>query len=191
MQKHAIVFTKDPVWGQYIRLCLSEHLAHVSVLESGESVAPAAYTIVDLDTMPLPESLSGKVVLCAFAMDKPAGCPYIWLDRPFRPERLLAVLGLGDDWAEAPIYPLEDRAAVMVDGKEVALTEREYALFLALWEADDFVTRNELIQRVWGEHDDPSKLNVYIHYLRKKLALTGRDYIVSSRGQGYRLRKGE
>ena len=190
MSKQAIILTKDPLLGQYIRLSLIEHLTHISVLACDEDLAPCAYTIVDLDTVPIPDNPSGRVVVCSFAMEKPADCPYIWLDRPFRPERLLAVLGLGVDADATPIYPLEGRQAVMVDGKEVALTEREYALFMVLWEAEGYVSRDHLIERVWGEQDAPSKLNVYIHYLRKKLTVGGRDYIDAARGKGYRIRKG-
>ncbi len=74
----------------------------------------------------------------------------------------------------------------------VPLTAREFALFQALMErAGDVVTRAELIQHVWGSNFDgePNVVEVYVGYLRKKLAAVGAESVVLStvRGLGYRL----
>lgn len=186
----AVILTKDPTLGQYIRLTLAKRLHAVACLSPDEPIREATYTIVDLDTAPLPSGVYGTLLACSLTKDKPDSFPYLWLDRPFRPERLLAILGLGEDARDLPLYPLRDRAAVMLNGEEIPLTEREYALFSILWEQEGIVSRETLFREVWGGKGEPSVVNVYIHYLRNKLSRGGRNYILSRRG-GYLLLKGE
>jgi DNA-binding response OmpR family regulator len=51
----------------------------------------------------------------------------------------------------------------------------------------DFISREELIRRVWGEGADGGVLNVYVHYLREKLEKQGEKIIISSRKNGYKI----
>jgi DNA-binding response OmpR family regulator len=78
-----------------------------------------------------------------------------------------------------------------VDGREVELSAREFAL------AEEFLRhpgqvlqRDQLLQRVWGYTFDPGSnvVDVYVGYLRRKL---GPDVIDTLRGIGYRLGRGE
>ena len=78
---------------------------------------------------------------------------------------------------------------------EVALTAREYALAAALFErAGDVRTRAELLREVWGTsfEGDPNVLDVYVGYLRQKLARLGGPplrvpALRAVRGIGFRL----
>jgi DNA-binding response OmpR family regulator len=75
-----------------------------------------------------------------------------------------------------------------VAGETVDLTAREFALLETfLQHADQVLSREQLLSRVWGYSFDPSTnlVNVYVNSLRKKL---GADVIETVRGAGYRLR---
>ncbi len=76
---------------------------------------------------------------------------------------------------------------VEVDGREVALSPREFVLLEALLRAHPrVVSKDSLLDSVWGEagEGDPNLVEVYISYLRRKL---GRDRIETVRGVGYRV----
>jgi DNA-binding response OmpR family regulator len=101
----------------------------------------------------------------------------------------LARLRVGD-------VSLDSRRRVLVRGaQEVALTAREHALCAALFRrAGEVLTRSELLAAVWGPNFDgePNVLEVYVGYLRAKLALLGDDAptVRAQRGVGYRLGAG-
>lgn len=74
-----------------------------------------------------------------------------------------------------------------VDGREVELSAREFALTEAfLRNPGQVLSREQLLSRVWGYDFDPGSnvVDVYVRYLRKKL---GADLIETVRGMGYRL----
>jgi len=73
------------------------------------------------------------------------------------------------------------------DGRDIALSGREYALLLALMERPGTIlSRMQLEERLygWGEEIESNAIEVHIHGLRKKL---GADYIRNVRGIGYRV----
>jgi len=73
---------------------------------------------------------------------------------------------------------------VLVDGQDVGLTVREFALLEYLMRnADQVVSKTQLLDRVF-DADEPNLVEVYIGYLRRKL---GSDAIETVRGAGYRL----
>ena len=79
-----------------------------------------------------------------------------------------------------------------VGERSVELTSREFTLLETLMRnADQVLSREQLLSHVWGYSFDPQTnvVNVYINTLRKKL---GPDVIETVRGAGYRLigRKG-
>ncbi|MEI2779636.1 MAG: response regulator transcription factor [Tetrasphaera sp.] len=79
------------------------------------------------------------------------------------------------------------RHAVQVEGVEVTLSGREFALLEELMRAHPHVVSKEtLLERVWGSADesDVNLVEVHIGNLRRKL---GRDRFVTVRGAGYRL----
>lgn len=92
---------------------------------------------------------------------------------------------------------LDSRRRALVRGDhEVALTPREYTLGAHLFRhVGEVVTRSELLAAVWGPSFDgePNVLDVYVGYLRAKLAQLGDDapVIRAQRGVGYRLLAGK
>ena len=73
-----------------------------------------------------------------------------------------------------------------VDGREVELSAREFALAEQfLRSPGQVLSREQLLSRVWGLDFDPGSnvVDVYVRYLRGKL---GTDHIVTVRGTGYR-----
>ncbi len=191
MQKRACVISRDPDFAQFVRLTLLTRLRAVTIAE--KNIPAADIYVVDLDTIPTPPALDGRVLWCSAYLNKPADCPHLWADRPFRPARLLALLDLAEEEPNTFIHPYTDRHAILVGDAEVNLSEREYALFMALWNADGaYVPREQLLQEVWGEDDtDAGVVNVYIHYLRRKIEPGGRRYISAARGRGYKLIRGD
>jgi two-component system phosphate regulon response regulator PhoB len=85
-----------------------------------------------------------------------------------------------------------DRAAhrAWVDGQEVTLTALEFRLLIILYDRRGRVlSRDVLLDDVWGSHVDVTARNVDTHVkrVREKLGLAG-EYIETVRGVGYRFR---
>lgn len=193
MANNVVIRSGDPDFSQFVRLTLSARGERVSVILPGEPLPACGTLICDLDTADLPPDteLPATVLCCSAVRQRPADYAGLWLDRPFRPARLCAVLGLVGTPEPAP--PTLDPAGrrVLTDAGDISLTEREYRLFSALAEAKGaFLSRETLLDRVWeGETDDAGVVNVYIHYLREKLEGAGQIRILSKRGVGYALRE--
>ncbi|MFA5241595.1 MAG: response regulator [Sulfuricella sp.] len=78
---------------------------------------------------------------------------------------------------------------VMLAGKPVELSPREYAILLALLEgAGRSLSREQLEQSLygWGDEVESNAVEVHIHHLRKKL---GAELIRTLRGVGYLVDK--
>jgi two-component system, OmpR family, response regulator QseB len=76
---------------------------------------------------------------------------------------------------------------VLRDGREIALSPKEFALLQLLMERPGTIlSRARLEERLygWGEEVESNALEVHIHGLRRKL---GADYIRNVRGVGYRV----
>lgn len=88
---------------------------------------------------------------------------------------------------------LDGRRRALVSGEvEASLTAREYAVAAALFShPGDVLTRTELLNTVWGPRFDgePNVVDVYVGYLRRKLAQLGESglSIAVVRGIGFRL----
>jgi DNA-binding response OmpR family regulator len=83
-----------------------------------------------------------------------------------------------------------DRAAheVTLDGAVVGLTAREYALLVHLADRRGrVVSREELLERVWGMNYEGSSRTIDIHVTRLRAKLGAALDIVTFRGAGYRL----
>jgi two-component system copper resistance phosphate regulon response regulator CusR len=80
---------------------------------------------------------------------------------------------------------------VLVDGREVLLRAKEYALLEYLARrAGDVVSRGDIAEHVWDDHFDPlsNVVDVYVQRLRRKLDQPGRDSLIRTRrGEGYQL----
>lgn len=162
------VKTKDRYLYQKIRLIL------------GESVMPINYSsradinLADVDCYP--DSTD------ALLMAREGICD---LRIPFSEEELKAVIFGAQK--ETPLLTLGDRCAFL-RGESIPLTELEFALLSVLVSAGgEFVSRERILERVWGGDVAGGILNVYVHYLREKLEKNGEKIIVSSRKQGYKI----
>ena len=85
------------------------------------------------------------------------------------------------------------RHEVMVNGRQVSLTYKEFMLMQLLMENRDRVmTREVLLDRIWGlgSERENRTLDVHIRTLRQKLGEAG-VYIQTVRGVGYRFCGGE
>ena len=77
--------------------------------------------------------------------------------------------------------------SVTRDGREVALSPKEFALLQLLMERPGTIlSRARIEERLygWGEEVESNAVEVHIHGLRRKL---GADYILNVRGVGYRV----
>jgi DNA-binding response OmpR family regulator len=125
-----------------------------------------------------------------------------YLTKPFRFDELLARVRArlrdrtrtqaaiaSDRYVTVGDVVLDRRARrVRTEGREVDLSATEYALADTLMEhADQVLSREQLLSRVWGYDFDGSSnvVDVYIGYLRRKL---GASHIETVRGAGYRFR---
>lgn len=79
---------------------------------------------------------------------------------------------------------------VKYENKEIPLTRKEYQLLWYLYEhRDKVVTRDELLNQVWGyDYDGETRtLDIHIRTLRQKLGEESQEYVKTIRGVGYRL----
>lgn len=121
-----------------------------------------------------------------------------YVTKPFSPRELVlrvqSILGRrkesGDELQSAGsirIYP--GRRQCYVAGKPVALAAKEFDLLLELVQAGGrVVTRNSLLQRIWGYHAETASrtLDTHVRRLRDKLGSESRR-IETVRGIGFRI----
>jgi DNA-binding response OmpR family regulator len=91
-----------------------------------------------------------------------------------------------------PLVVEHEAHRALVDGVEVPLTRREFALLAALAQHPQWVyTRDHLLSEVWGidaERIETRLVDQHIANLRRKLAAAGAaDVVQTVRGLGYRL----
>lgn len=129
-----------------------------------------------------------------------------YLTKPFSLEELLARLraqlrrgelqpaGSDERLQHGPLLLDLASREVHLAGEAVHLTLREYTLLeVLLRHAEQVQTRQELLAAVWGEpfDGDPSLLDAYVRYLRRKLEPNGAPSLIQTvRGVGFMLREG-
>jgi DNA-binding response OmpR family regulator len=123
-----------------------------------------------------------------------------YVTKPFRFEELLARVRARLRAERAPeptVLRVGDCALdlrtrrVIVDGRAVELTAREFALAETFFRhPGQVLSREQLLSHVWGYDYDPGSnvVDVYVRYLRRKL---GGGRITTVRGMGYRLEGAE
>lgn len=127
-----------------------------------------------------------------------------YIVKPFSTEELLARLRALSRRSRPDLADILRIADLEVDlrshtarraGKEIELTNREFALLAALAEASPRpLSKTTLTERVWDRHFDSGTnvLNVYVNYLRKKVDSPGCVPLVHTlRGVGFALREPE
>ena len=134
--------------------------------------------------------------LCLFdargGANAPEGAPAVFmsygndsgLEIPFSAATLLAII---ENSPKVSRLRLGNGCAYIRE-KAVKLSALEYSLLAVLIEAGgEFITREEILRKVWNSEKEPGIVNVYVHYLREKLEGNGEKIILSSRNGGYRI----
>ena len=124
-----------------------------------------------------------------------------YIAKPFAIEELLArieVVFRRQDNSNNYIIKFKDitinksSRIVKKDGTEINLTNKEYELLMILLDnKDKVVTREELLEKIWGYGYEPETnvIDVYIRYLRSKLNNENKEqYIQTVRSVGYIMR---
>ena len=87
------------------------------------------------------------------------------------------------------LYVCPSKHIVRVDGNDVVLTLKEFEMLCMLLKSGDIVlTRDTLLNEIWGYSFDGENrtVDVHIRTLRQKLGTAG-DYIKTIRGMGYKI----
>jgi DNA-binding response OmpR family regulator len=125
-----------------------------------------------------------------------------YLAKPFDTDELLArvkallrrsALRADDSLLRVGDLTLDPLARQVKRGaREIALTQKEYALLEYLMKnADRTLSREQITEHVWNQDAEPSTniVDVYINYLRRKIDIDGVPPLLHTvRGQGYVLR---
>ena len=174
--------------GRTLELELLEMFDTVTVSADSKGLSASHLLLIDLDLpgLILSETESVAERRIGYSRHQDMRAPFPVLCRPF-PIVELRRLALAEE--EAALLATEDGRTVILDGETIHLTEREAALFTILYRAGGAkVSREELQAAVFPDALAPSsELNVYIHYLRKKLERNRRKLIRAHRGGGYSL----
>ena len=173
----------DP-FAEMLAVELGRLFDRVTLLAPHDAVPPCALRVVDLDAAH-GEPSEGAHRIGYTEKQREATFPV--LRRPFAMTELRRLILLPEG---APLLvPSEDFRTVTVEGEPQALTEREAHIFRLLYEAEGApVSRAYLTREVFPDaREGEDALNVYIHYLRKKLERNGRRLIRAHRGGGYAL----
>ena len=124
-----------------------------------------------------------------------------YLTKPFSPKELVARVKslLRRKARQEPVVPVytykelkldQERHEVTFKGKDVQLTAKEFALLQQLLENPGRVlTRQTLLDRVWGYQSDVTTrtVDVHIRRLREKIPMLA-DMIVTVKSLGYKLK---
>ncbi len=89
------------------------------------------------------------------------------------------------------LYVCPERYVVTVDGQKVVLTLKEFDILCMLLRSGDIVlTRDRLLNEIWGYSFDGENrtVDVHIRTLRQKLGSAG-ELIETVRGVGYKIKK--
>ena len=173
MKKLVGVLTEDEYLFEKIMLAALEY-AEVVRINATDATEEFDCIIADIDTHAAPSG--------AIRVSRQADCE---LSIPFSFDSLKAAISGGSVGSALRVG--KDTRTAYFRGQKIPLTEVEHALLSVLFEAKDFVSREELLSRVWGGEANPGVINVYVHYLREKLEGDGEKVIISSRKQGYRI----
>lgn len=160
-------------------------VVHAASVESAAQAEADCY-LIDADAFSF-APCTGRTVLYGRRLAD-ATVPHVQLHRPFLLRTLYAAVSSGERVRGLALA--EEEQAAYLDGERISLSEREYACLSCLYRASGApVSREELLAAVWGaDGADPGVVNVYLHYLRKKLERHGKKMIYAIRGRGYALR---
>lgn len=126
-----------------------------------------------------------------------------YLIKPFAVEELLARIralfrrngkvGMEGELSYGPIHVRDNEYDGYIGNQSLKLTSKEYELLkYFLYNREQILTKEQIFDRVWGIHSEANYgiVEVYVHYLRKKLAESGcENYIRTIRNVGYMLKE--
>lgn len=186
MRYDICILSDESDFAHMLRLELESLGCKVALAASPDAPPAAALYFVDADRFPT-ALLPGRIL--RYGRSIPVGSDEGW----HRPFRLAALASLADgDARSRGLRLLPQENAVLLDGEHIRLTAKEFALLSVLADAAGRpVSRESLRIAVFSDEKEAGIVNVYIHYLRRKLERDGRRLIVALRGQGYALRRGE
>lgn len=175
--KTVALYTKDKILARKIELILKGY-ARVIPTESFVSAELAIIDKASVDTV-----LENAYVLPFCEIEgKTVNKPFLHTD----------LINLVTDLSENDkrfITLIAAEKCCMLGNDKIKLTDVEARLLSVLLEKDGFVTREELLTKVWGDEKTVGVVNVYVHYLREKLEARGEKIIISSRREGYMIDK--
>ena len=183
------ILSQDEHFSTQLKMMLAKYGASSFVFSGAQALPAASFYLVDTDTVEIPDLQNVPMLCFGWNKERPSGS-FLWLDRPFRPARLAAMVGLGqaEDDQNAFPFPFAAHNSVLTDSGEVFLTDTEFRLYTCLYEAKGApVSREDLHKTVWNGVGDIGIVNVYIHYLRNKLEQAGTRLLCAIRGKGYAL----
>lgn len=174
--------------GRTLELELSELFETVTQSDRTDALTPCHLLLIDLDLPGLVLAHTEGVAehRVGYTRRTDVSAPFPVLVRPFTVEALCHAVLANE---QPTLFASDDGRTVILDGETILLTEREAALFTLLRRAAGSpVSRETLQAAVFPDAQSPStELNVYIHYLRKKLERNRRKLIRAHRGGGYSL----
>ncbi|MEH7544537.1 response regulator transcription factor [Neobacillus vireti] len=126
-----------------------------------------------------------------------------YIVKPFATEEFLArvrsllrrtgKMGLEGKMIYGPIRLDTNQHEGFIHQEVLKLTIKEFELlFYLIQNKEQILTRDQIFQRVWGIESETTDaiVDLYIHYLRKKLAPFGYDQLIRTiRGVGYMLKE--
>lgn len=122
-----------------------------------------------------------------------------YISKPFAIEELLARIEVifrrlsnpSDYIIKFKDISIDTKARIVKrNDEEINLTNKEYELLMILVEnKDEVVTRDELLEQIWGYDSETNVTDVYIRHLRSKLNNKNKEeYIQTVRSIGYIMR---
>jgi hypothetical protein len=168
-----------------VELELSALYGRVMTVDDPEAIPPCDLLVIDLDHARVPHNTEAARRIGYTRHERTVGFPL--LVRPFRMAALRALVTDGE--GEVTLRPSSDFRTVTVGSEAVALSDREARILALLYEAGGaVVSRQTLAEAVFPQAEAPEdSINVYIHYLRKKLERNKKRLIRAHRGGGYSL----
>lgn len=177
MKKRVGILTQDLSLYSKLKLLL-RNVADVDLIESDHSVNLYAITFADIDSV---SNYPKNVITMSYGKKADITLPFLHAD-------VLAIVERAEQKNDEKITLMNDGRHALLFGEKIKLTEVEYKLLFELLSTKgEYVSRESLLKKVWGEGFDSGVVNVYVHYLRNKLERDGRKIILSSRKEGYRI----
>lgn len=177
MKKRVVILTQDLSLYNKLRLLL-RNVADVDLLEPDHSIDLYDVSFADIDSV---SDYPKNAITMSYSKGADITLPFLHGD-------VLDIVERAEQKNEDKIALMSDGRHALLFGEKIKLTEVEYKLLFELLSANgEYVSRESLLKRVWGDGFDSGVVNVYVHYLRNKLERDGRKIILSSRKEGYRI----